>query len=71
VVDKCGVGEEGQWEVEDVHRLYGPEQGLTQGFLPTPKYRFLGGKRLRLSTVKLLGHVIGIQPNLHAPQRRE
>jgi len=42
MVGKCCVGKEGPQKVEDVCRIQEFEQGLSQGFLPTPEHRLLG-----------------------------
>lgn len=34
-----GIGQEKQWQVEDVHRLFGSEQSMPQRLLPITQYR--------------------------------
>jgi len=43
MVGKCGVGQEGQREVENVRRFYGFEQGLSEGFISAAQHRHLDG----------------------------
>jgi len=38
VVGELGLGEKGQWEVENVRRLHGPQQGMLEGLLPSAEH---------------------------------
>jgi len=38
MVGERGTGLEGQWKVEDVRRLYRPEQSMSKGFIPTVEH---------------------------------
>ncbi|GAV71033.1 hypothetical protein CFOL_v3_14527 [Cephalotus follicularis] len=59
------VKKKSKWQVEDVHRLHRPQQSLSQGSLPSPKDRSVGGCDLELQNVELLGCLLGIQSNPH------
>ena len=51
MVGKCGLGKEGQREVEDVCGLHRPQQGMPEGLVPLAKHRRLGGQCLGLQDV--------------------
>jgi len=38
MVGECGIGLEGEWKVEDVRRLYKPEQGMSKRVVPTAEH---------------------------------
>jgi len=40
--DKCGYGKKVQQHMKDVHELYQPEPGLSEGYLPFVEHQLLG-----------------------------
>ena len=55
------LGEEGEWEMEDVPRLHGPKQGLLERQFPPTKNRSASGFHDRTQAPYIHGRVFGIQ----------
>ena len=55
-----------RWEVEDVRRLYRPQQSMPQGQLPSPTSGRTSGLYSQALVAKFYGHLLGLQPNSDA-----
>lgn len=49
------IGEEGQWQMEDVRGLYQPKQGMPKGQLPPTMHSLVIQLHSRLPDVKFHG----------------